>query len=97
MSLNTRISIKVIPNSSTTDIIGWLGDQLNIKLAAPADKGKANIALVKLLSKALSLPRRSIKILTGHTNQLKVLSIENIDSVALHLTIDKYLNSSGEN
>ena len=93
MRLNTRLSVKAIPNSSRTRIVGWHGHRLKVKVAEPAEKGKANIALIKLLSKALFVPRTSIKILSGHTNQLKVLSIENIDSVALHLTIEKYLNS----
>ena len=94
---DTRLSVKVIANSSRTNIVGWIGNELKVKLAAPAENGKANIALLKLLSKALGLPRASIKILSGHTNQLKVVIIDNIESDALHLKIDKYLNSSDRN
>jgi uncharacterized protein (TIGR00251 family) len=94
MNSDTRLSIKVIPNSSSTQLVGWHGDQLKLKLAAPAEKGKANVALLKLLSKELGLPRSSIKIISGHNNQLKVLSIENIESDALLRRIDKYLGLS---
>ena len=96
MNLDTRLSIKVIPNSSRTQLVGWHGDQLKLKLAAPAEKGKANVALLKLLSKELGLPRASIKIISGHTNQLKVLSIENIELEALLRRIDKYLDLSDQ-
>ena len=94
MNSDTRLPIKVIPNSSGTQLVGWHGDQLKLKLAAPAEKGKANVALLKLLSKELGLPRSSIKIISGHNNQLKVLSIENIESDALLRRIDKYLGLS---
>lgn len=97
LNSDTRLSVKVIPNSSKTQLVGWHGDQLKLKLAAPAEKGKANIALFKLLSTELGLPRASIKILSGHTNQLKVLTIDNIESDALHLKIDEYLNSFDQN
>ncbi|MFT5135060.1 MAG: hypothetical protein ACI9XU_000404 [Arenicella sp.] len=96
MNLDTRLSIKVIPNSSRTQLVGWHGDQLKLKLAAPAEKDKANIALLKLLSKELGLPRASIKIISGHTNQLKVLSIVNIKPEALLRRIDKYLDLSDQ-
>jgi uncharacterized protein (TIGR00251 family) len=73
MNSDTRLSVKVIPNSSRTQLVGRHGDHLKLKLAAPAEKDKANRALLKLLSKALGLPRALIKIISGHTNQLKVV------------------------
>ncbi|MFT4636591.1 MAG: hypothetical protein ACI9OI_002393 [Chitinophagales bacterium] len=97
MNSDTRLSVKVIPSSSRTQLVGWHGDPLKLKLAAPAEKGKANMALLKLLSKELGLPIASMKILSGHTNQLKVLTIDNIESDALHLKIDKHLNSFDQN
>ena len=93
INLNVRISVKVIPNSSKADIVGWLAKQLKVKLVAPAEKGKANVALVNLLSKVLGLPSTSIKILSGHNNQLKILRFENIESDALYFKIDEYLSS----
>ena len=68
----------------------------NVELAAPADKGKANIALVKWLYKAPSLPRTSIKVLSRHSNQLKGLTIENIELETLLGRIDNYLDLSGQ-
>ena len=94
---DTRLSVKVIANSSRTNIVGWIGNELKVKLAAPAENGKANIALLKLLSKELRLHRASIKILRGYTGQLKVVIIDNIESATLQLKIDKYLNSSDQN
>ena len=36
------LSVKVVPASSRTCIAGLLGGMLKVKLAAPAEKGKAN-------------------------------------------------------
>ena len=37
-----RIKVKVTPNASKNKIIGWVNDTLKIKIASPAQKGKAN-------------------------------------------------------
>ena len=52
-----KLQIKVIPSSSKDCIAGWLEDTLKIKVKAPADKGKANKAVVKIIEKSLSLKK----------------------------------------
>lgn len=41
-----RLAVKVVPGSSRDQIVGRLGDALKIKVTAPAEKGKANTAVV---------------------------------------------------
>jgi uncharacterized protein (TIGR00251 family) len=50
-----KLYIKVIPSSSKDCIAGWLEDTLKVKVTAPADKGKANKAIIKVLEKSLEL------------------------------------------
>ena len=71
-------SVKVVPGSSRTCIAGFLGGMLKVKLAAPAEKGKANKALIELLSDSFGVKKNQISILTGHTNPVKRIQISGI-------------------
>ena len=73
------LSIKVIPNASKNEIVGWEKDLLRIRLNASPDKGKANDALIVLLSKTLKIPKRDIVILQGEFSRLKRVSLEGLD------------------
>ena len=81
--MKCRLKIKVVPGSSKTQIVGWLGDCLKIKVAAPPEKGKANQAVIKLLCKRLQLSQESIEIVRGSTSPLKVLQITGITAQQL--------------
>jgi uncharacterized protein (TIGR00251 family) len=71
-------SVKVVPGSSRTCVAGFLGGMLKVKLAAPAERGKANQALIELLSKTFGVKKNQISILTGHTNPVKRIQITNL-------------------
>lgn len=71
-----KLHIKVIPSSSRDCIAGWLEDTLKVKVKAPAEKGKANKAIIKVLEKTLDLPRGSIHITSGTTSSRKVIEIK---------------------
>lgn len=71
-------SVKVIPRSSKSEIVGELDGALKIKIAAPPVDGAANAELVKLLSKTFDLSKSEIEITSGQTSKLKHLKISNI-------------------
>ena len=50
------ISVKVVPGASKTVIVGFEGDFVKIRLAAPPVDGKANRELIDYISKLLSVP-----------------------------------------
>ena len=64
-------------------MVGFTDGVLQIKIAAPPVKGKANRELITFLSQALGLSKSSLTITRGHTSRNKViaiagLSLENI-------------------
>lgn len=73
------LRIKVIPNSSREQIVGWIGDVLKIKLQAPAQDGKANEALKRLLSTFLNTNQKSIIIEQGECSPEKKVRIVGMD------------------
>ncbi len=74
----TKVPVKVIPSSSRNQVIGFQNEVWRIKIAAPADKGKANKELIDFLSKTLSLKKDAITILRGLTSHDKLISIDGL-------------------
>jgi|GEM_PF-6649409 uncharacterized protein (TIGR00251 family) len=61
------LAIKVVPNASKTEITGWLGDSLKIRLQAAPQDGKAN--------KALKVERKQILLESGQFSPQKRIRI----------------------
>ena len=70
-----KIQVKVIPNSRELRVKEIEG-ALKVKVDAPAKEGKANKRLIEILSKYLSKPKSSIKIIRGLTSRNKVIEVE---------------------
>jgi uncharacterized protein (TIGR00251 family) len=49
---------------------------LKARVTAVPEKGKANKALVALLSKSLKVPKSTITVVSGETSRQKILRIE---------------------
>ncbi|CCB89456.1 MAG: DUF167 domain-containing protein [Simkania sp.] len=68
--------VKVTPKAAKNEIIGWEGELLKVRLTAAPEKGKANEALITLLSKKLKIAKSRIHILKGETSRQKLVEIE---------------------
>jgi len=76
-----RLFVRATPGAGRDDIAGlWRGgdgeERLAVKIAAPPDKGKANAAIIKLLSKALGVSKSSLAVVAGETARLKTIEID---------------------
>ncbi len=70
------LAIKVTPNAGRNEITGWRDEVLQVKIAAPPEKGKANQELIDYLSGALGVKKSAISIIKGETGRNKVIEIE---------------------
>lgn len=73
-----KLSVKIVPGASRTEVAGWLDETLKIRVSAPPEKGKANQAVIALLADALGIAVSRIHITGGATNQRKTLEIDDI-------------------
>jgi len=80
---HSELDVRVIPNASRDEVVGWYGEALKLKTATPPEAGKANKAICALLEKHLKLPKRSVSVVRGQTSQSKTLRIEGMDEVKL--------------
>ena len=73
------LRIKVTPRASSNVVVGWLDEQreeLLIRVTAPAEGGKANAAVIKLLAEALNIPKSALHIKRGSTSRHKLISLD---------------------
>ena len=70
------LRIKVIPKSPKNEIVGEMADgTLKVRIAAVAEKGKANAELIGFLARHYGVARNDVEIMTGETSQLKQVRI----------------------
>jgi uncharacterized protein (TIGR00251 family) len=80
---SARLTVKVVPGSSRDQLVGWLGDALKIKVAAPPEKGQANQAVVELLADRLGMRKDDVQIVAGHSSATKEIAIAGLDDAAV--------------
>jgi hypothetical protein len=76
--VSCRLRLRIVPNAKRSEVVGPHGDALKLKIAAPALEGRANEELVEFLAEKLSLPRRSVKLVSGEKSRDKVVAIEGL-------------------
>lgn len=79
----TKLSVKVVPGASRTEISGWLGESLKIRVAAPPEGGKANQAVLSVLADTLALQLSQMEIVSGQSQPRKVIAITGLDAEGL--------------
>lgn len=75
-----RISVHAKPRASKSAIVGVREGALEVAIAAPPVEGEANAELVRLLAKALGVPRSSVEVVAGATGRQKVVAIRAVDA-----------------
>ena len=76
-----RLSVRLTPNGGRDSVEGVETDAeghayLKARVSAVPENGKANKALIALLSKKLRLPKSAISVMSGETARKKILRIE---------------------
>ena len=72
-----EITVKVIPKSSKTEIVGRLSNGAwKVKVAAAPERGKANKALCEFLAEHFGVPQSRVRIVSGETSHIKRVRID---------------------
>jgi hypothetical protein len=77
---STRLRLRVTPGAARSEIVGRHGDAWRVRVAAVADRGRANEALVRLLARRLELRRSDITLVSGHAGRDKVVQLSGLGS-----------------
>jgi uncharacterized protein len=78
-----RLEIKAVPNAPRSEIVGWMGTALKVRLHAPPVDGKANEELCRFLAEALGLPKGSVTLGRGASSRQKIVEITGLGPAEL--------------
>jgi uncharacterized protein (TIGR00251 family) len=70
-----RMSVRVMPRAPRDGIEGVRHGRLVVRLTAPPVEGAANDAALRIIAKALGVPRSAVRLVTGETARNKVLEV----------------------
>lgn len=80
MSARARVTLRVSPGAPRSRVVGRYASGWKVRVAAPATEGRANDALVRLLSSTLHVPAAQVDIVSGHGSRDKIISLTGLDA-----------------
>jgi len=69
-----ELKLKVVPGASRSEVVGPLGGRLKVRVAAPAESGRANRAVLELIRGWTGA--RRVVLVSGRSSAQKVVRVE---------------------
>jgi uncharacterized protein len=76
------VSVRVRAGAQRDDVVEARDGVLLVRVAAPAQEGRANRALCRLLAERLAVAPSRVSIVRGRSSRDKVVEIDGIDQAA---------------
>ncbi len=70
-----KLTVHLVPGAKTTEVVGFEGQTVKIRISAPPIEGRANEALIRFLADKLDLAPSELSIKTGLSSKYKVIEI----------------------
>jgi uncharacterized protein (TIGR00251 family) len=87
------IAVRVTTRAPHTELVGIQPDgTIKVRLAAVAQKGKANQVLLEFLAEVLGISPGKIELVAGQTGRNKLVTITGISSVEIHKRVTEKLS-----
>lgn len=72
---STLLSVRVTPRSALTEVVGWQGSTLSVRVTAVPIDEAANRAVLDLLAHAFGVPRSTLSLVRGAHGRQKLIRI----------------------
>lgn len=73
-----RFEVRVQPRASRTAILGAREGRLVVRVTAPPVDAAANQAVIELLARALGVPKRAVRIVSGDRGRNKIIEVDGV-------------------
>lgn len=72
-----RIRVRVSPGASSSRWLGRMSDgRLKIRIAAPAESGRANAALIEFVARSLGIKKTAVRLVSGSSSRDKIVEVD---------------------
>jgi uncharacterized protein (TIGR00251 family) len=85
------LPVRAQPGARRNAVVGEHGGALKVAVTSPPEDGRANQALVEVLSKALQVRRSQVELLTGPANRNKRFLVRGITRAHLEARLSALL------
>ena len=75
----TRLRLRVAPGATRAGVVGRHGEAWKVRVTAPAEGGRANDAVVRLLAETFAVPRTSVTLVSGHSTRDKIVDVAGVE------------------
>ena len=76
--METRLKLRVTPGARRPGVAGRHGDGWKLRVAEPAEDGRANDAVLKLLADVLQVRRARLELVSGHSSRDKIVVLDGV-------------------
>jgi uncharacterized protein (TIGR00251 family) len=85
------LPVYVQPGAHAAGLAGRHGDMIKVRVAAPAERNRANAAVCHLIADELGVRPAAVEVVTGRTSRRKRLRVHGVDTA----TVDAWLAAHG--
>jgi hypothetical protein len=78
-----ELRVRVTPRAGRNEIAGTRSGVLLVHVTAPPEKGKANMAVCRVIARALKIAPSRVRVARGAGSRDKLLRLEGVDQAAL--------------
>jgi uncharacterized protein (TIGR00251 family) len=84
---STRLAVLVQPRAARTEVVGWHGDALKVRVAAPPVEGAANQELIRFLARRLRVPQSAVTVARGSSGRRKLIEVEGVTAAHMRAAL----------
>ena len=77
------LTVHVQPRSMRTEIVGWHGDALKVRVKAPPVDGAANDELTRFVAQKAGVAWSAVRVVSGTTGRRKRISVDGLSTEQL--------------
>lgn len=79
-----EIDLKVVPNASRAEVVGFVDGLLKVRVMSPPEGGRANKEVCAVLAKALRVRPREVQLVAGEKSRTKRVRVTaSVDEVEM--------------
>ncbi len=75
-----RVRVRVVPGAKSAAVVGRHGESWKVRVTAPPERGRANVAVVELLSTRLGVSARDVAVVSGASGRDKVVEVRGVSA-----------------
>jgi uncharacterized protein (TIGR00251 family) len=85
------LALHVQPGAARAGVLGRHGSALKVRVAEPAEGGRANAAVERLLADSLGVRRSDVSVVSGATSRRKRVHVAGVDPATVARWLRTYL------